>query len=132
MPQAGHVFRNAEVAQVSNLLCRRPSAFAARQSAASARRRPVGSASFAALAGWKSAMRQTQSLRNGVLYFQLVSCASVREVFGDGLGAGTHVELLINASDIIAYSMDAYVQVSGNLFVGETFGETTENFLLAL
>jgi hypothetical protein len=116
--QGGHAFRKAEVARVSNLLCRRL---------------PVGrSASFAALADWKSAIRQTGSLRYGVLYFQLVSCASVREVFGDSLGAGTHVELLVNASDIIAYSMDAYFQVSGNLFVGETFGKTTENFLLAL
>jgi len=36
--------RPAEVAQVSNLLCRRLPAFAARHSAASARRRPVGRA----------------------------------------------------------------------------------------
>src|SRR5260221_14748502 len=65
-----HAFRKAEVAQISNLLCRRLSAFAARQSAASARRRPVGRCrnfeAFEALADWKSAIRQTGSLRYGV------------------------------------------------------------------
>jgi len=61
-----HAFRKGEVAQVSNLLCRRLSAFAARHSAASARRRPVGRAcelrSVGGLeirhtADWKSALR---------------------------------------------------------------------------
>ncbi len=46
-----HAFRKAEVAQISNLLCRRL---------------PVGRCwNFEALADWKSAMQQTGSLRYG-------------------------------------------------------------------
>src|SRR6266850_7618839 len=67
-----HAFRAAKVAQISNLLCRRLSAFAARHSAASARRRPVGRYwNFEALADSKSAIRQTRSLRYGAAQLNL-------------------------------------------------------------
>src|SRR5882724_2761453 len=77
-----------EVAQVSNLLCRRLSAFAAHQSAASARRLPVGRASdFAAPADWKSAIRQTGS--TGSLRYGAPS-AEMRVRFGDGRSSHEH------------------------------------------
>jgi len=61
-----HAFRKGEVAQVSNLLCRRLSAFAARHSAASARRRPVGRAcELRSVGGLEIRIQQTGSLRYG-------------------------------------------------------------------
>src|SRR6266404_5640296 len=42
------------------------------------------------------------------------------------------MELLVNSADIVAHRMDAHVQMISDLFIGETFGEPTQDFLLAV
>lgn len=60
-----------------------------------------------------------------------LSSALMAQIFCYGFGAGLDVKFFVNAAEISADGVYADVQLVGNLFVSETFGEAVQHHLLA-